>query len=446
MKTKILFAAPLALALFVNCQAQPLDTAKLDQFLDRLAEKNKAMGSLTIAKDGEVIYARAIGYARVDEATKKPLDTASRFRIGSITKTFTAVMILQLVEEGKLKLTDTLDRFFPDLPNARKITVAHVLAHRAGIPNVRRTAEPGKNVNTLPISKDEILALIVKAEPAFEPGTRFLYSNSGYFLLGVMVEKLTGKPYAGALEARITSKLGLKDTYTATGNIDVSKGEALTYFHDGQGWKQGIETHPSILFGGGQIVSTPQDLARFIQGLFALKLISQASLTQMTTMQDGYGFGLEPYTFAGRTFYGHAGGADNYGSWLAYLPAEKLVVVYTTNAKVYPVADIVRGVAEICYHQPFQIPSFEAIAVPPEILEKYVGVYASPEAPVKFTVTRQGSTLFIQPGSQAAAPLEPTAADKFQLLGGRITFEFDAAKNQLIHKRGGAPRVFTKEQ
>ncbi|MES2694449.1 MAG: serine hydrolase domain-containing protein [Verrucomicrobiota bacterium] len=446
MKIKTLFTLSLAFALSAAGQSQPLDKTKLDPFLDRLAGKHQAMGSLTIAKDGEVLYTRAIGYGQIDGVEKKPLNAASRFRIGSITKMFTAVMILQLVDEGKLQLTDPLDRFLPQVPNAPKITLAQILAHRSGIPNVRRERDPQRNVNTLPITKDEILALIVKATPDFEPDTRSLYSNSGFFLLGLIIEQVTGKSYAAALEERITAKLGLKDTYTATGSIDVSKGEALTYIADGPGWKQGIETHPSILFGAGQIVSTPHDLARFIHALFAEKLISPESLTRMKTIRDGEGLGLEPFALGGKTFYGHAGGGDNYGAWLAYLPEEKLAIAYTTNAKVYPVPSIVNGIADLYYNRPVQIPSFETIVVSPEILDRYVGVYSSAEVPVKFTITRQGSTLFIQPGKESPAALEATAEDKFQLMGGRIVFEFDAAKKQLLHKRGGPPKVFTKEE
>src|SRR5919201_952825 len=118
------------------------------------------------------------GYAQINAAEKKPLTAANRFRIASITKMFTAVMILQLVEEGKLKLTDTLDKFFPQVPNAKKITIEQMLWHRSGIPNVRRdqaTWKPGASV-----TKDEILALIVKGTPEFEPDTKNSYSNSGY--------------------------------------------------------------------------------------------------------------------------------------------------------------------------------------------------------------------------------------------------------------------------
>ena len=447
MKVKTLFAILLTLAFAGGGYAQTVDKAKLDQFFDRLAEKNKAMGSLVITKDGKVLYTRAIGYSQTNGTEKKPLTAANRFRIASITKMFTAAMILQLVEEGKLKLTDTLDKFFPQIPNAKKITIAQILSHRSGIPNVRRDQNSQGNVNTTPITKDEVLALIVKATPDFEPDSKQSYSNSGYFLLGLIIEKLTGKPYEEALKERITSKIGLKDTYTATGNIDLNKNESLTYIHFGRDWQQVRETHPSILFGGGQIVSTPNDLAKFIQALFDGKIVSKESLDQMKTMRDGEGLGMEPHTFAGKAFYGHTGGGDNYGAWLTYQPEDKLAVAYTTNAKVYPVVNIVRGVIDIYYNRPFTIPALESIALNPEVLDKYVGIYSSPDAPgAKVTITRDGATLFFQPpGAQSAVPLEATAEDKFQIEGAAV-FEFDATKNQMTIKRRGGERVLTKEK
>jgi D-alanyl-D-alanine carboxypeptidase len=445
MKIKISFATLLTLALGAAGYAQTLDKAKLDQFFDRLVEKNKAMGSLTIAKDGAVLYTRAIGYSQINGTEKKPLTAASRYRIGSITKMFTAAMIFQLVEEGKLKLTDTLDKFIPQIPNANKITIAHILAHRSGIHDslLDRNLRPSSKTN--PITKDELLTLIAKGAPDFEPDAKHSYSNSGYTLLGLIVEKLTGKSYGEALKERITSKIGLKDTYIATGNIDVNKNESLTYRYLGD-WKQEPETHPSLLFSSGAIVSTPNDLAKFIQALFDLKLISQESLASMKTIRDGDGSGMEPFTFAGKIFYGHTGGADNYGAWLAYLPEEKLAVAYTTNAKVHPVVNIVSGVIDIYFNKPFQIPAFESIDVSAEVLDKYVGVYSSPAAPVKFTVTRDGATLYVQPIGQSAVPLEATAQDKFRIEGAGVVFEFDAAKNQMTIKRSGGERVFTKEK
>src|SRR5262249_30228702 len=154
----MLLATVLILALCPAGSAQTLDKAKLDQFFDRLAQMKKAMGSLVVVKDGHVLYARAIGYSQINGTERKPLTAANRFRIASITKMFTAAMILQLVEEGKLKLTDTLDKFIPQIPNAKKITIVQILSHRSGIPNVRRAQNAQGNVNTTPITKEEMLA------------------------------------------------------------------------------------------------------------------------------------------------------------------------------------------------------------------------------------------------------------------------------------------------
>jgi D-alanyl-D-alanine carboxypeptidase len=451
MNIKLLFGTIVMLALFTTAGAQELDKAKLDQFFDRLAEKNKAMGSLSIVKDGKVLYSRAIGYGEISGAEKKPLTAANRFRIGSITKTFTATMILQLVEEGKLKLTDNLDKFLPQVPNANKITIRQILSHRSGIPNAFREQNAQENVKTNPMTKEEHLALIVKATPDFEPDTKSQYSNSGYFVLGLIIEKITGKSYEAVLQEKIAKKIGLNDTYIATGSIDVNKNESLTYFIlPGSDWKQVPETHPSLLFSAGAIVSTPNDLAKFIQALFDGKLVSHESLDKMKAMRDGEGFGMVTFPFAGKTFYGHTGGADNYGAWVQYLPEEKLAIAYTTNAKVYPVKDILNGIVDIYYNKPFQIPTFESIAVSQELLDKYVGVYSTSAAPVKWTITRKDGTLYGQPpGAGNAVPLEATAQDKFKIDNGTpigIVFEFDAAKNQMTIKRGEAERVFTKEK
>ncbi len=437
-----IIASILALPLSVTCDAQTLDKAKLGSFFDRLAEKNQSMGSLVLAKDGEVLFSRAIGYSRIDGNDKTPLTETSRFAIASITKTYTAVMILQLVDEGKLKLTDTLDKYYPEVPNSRKINIGHILAHRSGIPNVIDDRESRRD-NSAPVSRDEMLALIVKGKPDFEPNSKAAYSNSGYFVLALVLEKVTGKSFAQALTERITSRIGLVDTYMVTDRIDVAKNESLTYWRLGNSWKLGRETHPVIF----EIVSTPSDMVKFIEALFDLKLITQNSLNQMKTIRDGEGLGIVTFTFAGKTFYGHTGGGDNYGSWLMYQPEEKLAISFCTNAKVHPVKNIISGVTDIYYGKPFDIPSFESLAVSPEILDKYVGVYSSRSVPNKWTVTRDGGTLFARPGNEKdAVALEATADDKFQLFSGRVTFEFDANKKQMTVTRGPMPLVFTKDE
>ena len=439
MKNKTIFATLLTLVLFTAGNAQTLDKAKLDQFFDRLAEKNKAMGSLTIARDGNVLYTRAIGYSQIKGADKKPSTATTKYRVGSIAKMFTASMIFQLVEEGKLKLTDTLDKFFPQIPNANKITIAQILAHRSGIHSF--TSDPDfRSWLMNPKTKDELVAIIARSKPDFEPGEKMAYSNTGFILLGYIVEKVTGKPYQDALRERITAKIGLRDTYLGTGNTEVSKNESYSYKYAGE-WKQETETHLSIPGGAGALISTPTDLTRFIQALFDLKLVSQESLNQM--MQNK--MGMFTFPLDGKTLYGHGGGIDGFNALLVYLPEEKLAVSYTSNGMAYPTNNIILGVFDIYRNRPFTVPTFESVAVKPEILERYVGVYSSPGFPVKITVTRDATTLQAQATGQSAFPLDATAPDKFKFDAADIVLEFDAAKNQMTLKQRGRETVFTKE-
>ncbi|MBN8880326.1 MAG: beta-lactamase family protein [Sphingobacteriales bacterium] len=438
MKIKLLLGIILSLAIFSSASAQPLDKAKLDQLFDRLLEKNKGMGSITIAKDGKVLYTRSFGYGQITETIKAPLTDQTKYRISSITKMYTAVMIFQLIEEDKLKLSDRLDKFFPQIPNATKITIDQILSHRSGIPNV---VPDGSGMQ--PRTEEERIAEIARLQPDFEPGSRHLYSNSGYVLLGYIVEKAGGQSYQQALKDRIVSKLGLQNTYMGTGNTNVARNESLSYRYVG-GWREAREPDFSIVAGAGAIVSTPTDMVKFIQGLFDLKLISQNSLDQMKTMIDGEGMGMEPFTFAGKNLYGHTGGSSTSGAWLAYYPEEKLAMAYTTNAKIYPVKDIVNGVFDIYWNRPFEIPSFDVLKINPEILDQYTGVYTASGAPVKWIVTRKDSTLFIQQESGSAIPVEPIDENKFTITTG-VMLEFDTAKKQMTIKRPQGERVFTKE-
>lgn len=441
-KLKILLLAALALMWSGVALSQPLDQAKLDLLLDRLNEKNKGMGALTLAKDGKVIYSHAFGYSYIKGDEKKPATAETKYRLASTTKTYTAVMVLQLVEEGKLKLSDTLDRFFPQIPYATKITIAHMLWHRSGIRNLEPDGSWGRQART----REEVLAKIAEGAPDFEPDTQSRYSNSGYNLLGQIIEKVGGKPYAVALKERIVAKLGLKETYALdVGQAEASRNEAVSYRYL-DGYWVAPETDLSIPGGAGAILATTAEMAKFIQGIFDLKLISADSLKQMLTIKDGEGMGIVTFTFGGKTFYGHTGGGASSGTWLAYCPEEKLALAYATNLKIYPVVKIVEGALDIYWHRPYEVPTFEPLKLSPEVLDRYVGSYTHPDAPAKAEITRDGETLYFRPpGAKTAAPLEATEPDKFKIDPG-VTFEFDTAKGQMAVKRRGVERVFMKEK
>ena len=427
------------LALFSASYAQTLDKAKLDKFFDTIAEKNKGMGSLAVAKDGKVLYSRAIGYSQISEKEKKAATAATKYRIGSIAKMFTAAMIFQLVEEGKLKLTDPLAKFYPQIPNAEKITIAQILSHKSGIHSFTGDAD-FKTWLMNPKTKEEMLAVIAKSKPDFEPGEKMQYSNAGFVVLGYIVEKVTGKSYQEALKERITSKIGLSDTYVG-GKTDISKNETFSYSYAGN-WKQETETDLSIPGGAGAIVSTPADLTKFIQALFDLKLISEESLEKMKTEK----MGMFPFPLNGKTVYGHTGGIDGFFSMLTYAPEEKLAIAYVSNGMIYHVNDIMLGVNAIYANRPFTIPTFEVFKIKPEELQKFTGVYAMPDFPLKISVTAEGETLFAQATGQGKFPLEATDANKFKFDAAGIVMEFDAEKNQMTLTQGGKARVFTKEK
>ncbi|MGN6437404.1 MAG: serine hydrolase domain-containing protein [Agriterribacter sp.] len=427
------------LTLLGTSYGQNFDKAKLDLLFDRLLEKNKGMGSITLAKDGKIVYSRSFGYAQINDTLKKPITGDSKFRIASITKTYTAVMIFQLVEEGKLKLTDHLDQFFPQVPNAGKITIAQMLNHRSGIPEL--TVEAGWRAQHR--THEEVVAAIAKGKPLFEPDSQHLYSNTGYVLLGYILEKIDGRSYQEILKRRITDKLQLKNTYMGLGNSNVADNESLSYRYLGS-WKEAPEINLSVPAGAGAIISTPADMCQFIQALFDGKLISKSNLELIKTMRDGEGMGMEPFSFAGHTLYGHTGGSNVSGSWLAYEPVEKLAMAYTTNAKIYPVKDIITGVFDIYWNKPYQVPTFNALEVSQELLDQYVGIYVVAGTPAKMTVTKTGNTIAIS-NNGSPIPLEATAPHKFSLAPG-VTVEFDTAKKQMIIRRPQGERIFTREE
>jgi CubicO group peptidase (beta-lactamase class C family) len=443
MKNTIFTAILFTALSFGTVYAQNFDKPKLDRLLDTLAHKEKAMGSLTLSKNGKVIYSRAIGYSSISETGKKPSTTLTKYRIGSISKMFTTTMIFQLVEEGKLKLATTLDTWFPTIPNANKITIGNLLNHRSGIHNF--TNDPDfQTWLTQPKTQAEMIAIIAKNAADFQPNEKAAYSNSNFVILGYIIEKITKQPYAINLKQRITSKIGLANTYYG-GMTNVDNNECYSYQFT-RSWKQMPETDMSIPGGAGAIVSTPTDLTKFIEALFSLKLVSQNSLDQMKTITEGFGMGMFQIPFYTKKAYGHNGGIDGFSSNLAYFPEDSLAIAYCTNGVVFPMNDILIGVLSICFGREYSIPTFNSLASNPEELDKYLGIYSSTQLPLKITITKDNATLIAQATGQSSFPLEATEKDKFKFDAAGIVLEFNTDKNEMTLKQGGGVFIFTKDK
>lgn len=422
--------------------AQEVNIAKLDSLFDVLAANDQAMGSIAITKGDKMIYEKAIGYSVISETEKVPATTMTRYRIGSISKMFTATMIFQLEEDHKISLEETLDKYFPVIPNADRITIGNLLNHRSGIHNF--TNDPAyMTYNEMPKTREEMIAIIAAGGSDFDPDTKAEYSNANYVLLGYIIENITGKSYADNLQKRITSKLKLTDTYVGS-KVDPMNHEAYSYTFMG-GWNQYPETDMSIPGGAGAIVSTPSDLVKFINGLFSGKLLGDDSLIQMKTLKEGYGMGMFEIPFYDRYGYGHNGSIDAFTASLGYFPEDNMTIAYCTNGQVYPMNEIIVGALSVVFNHAYVIPSFETISLKPEELDYYPGVYASPAFPLKLTITRKDSTLFAQATGQMQIPLEATAIDKFKFDPAGINIVFNRDKNELTLKQGGGQYIFTKE-
>jgi D-alanyl-D-alanine carboxypeptidase len=425
--------------------AQPLNKPKLDSLFDLLAAKDKAMGSLVLSRDGSVIYSRAIGWIAKDKMTAEDANSKSKYRIGSITKMFTSTMMFQLIEDKKVSLTTPLSIYYPQFPNSDKITVGHMLNHRSGLFNF--TNDPSfPNWMTQPRTEKEMIAMMSTYPVDFQPDEKFAYSNTNYLLLGYIIEKVTKKTYPENLRSRITSNLGLKDTYYG-GKIDAGKNEASSYHFSG-GWEQMPETDMSIPGGAGAIVSTPTDLAKFIEALFAGKLISTSSLEQMKTLKDGMGMGMFSVPFGPRRAFGHNGQIDGSASNLYYFIDEKLTIAYCSNGVVLPVNDIMIAVLSIYFNLPYKLPDFDAapaVILAETDLEKLVGTYASTQLPLKIMITREKTSLYAQATGQSMFPLTATAEDKFKFEPAGVVIEFNAVKHELTLKQGGGTFLFARE-
>jgi len=443
MKLRLFTLILLAGLTFTTLFSQNINKPKLDSLFNVLAENNKAMGSVAVSKNGTVLYSRAIGYISISQTDKKVATIATKYRIGSITKMFTASMIFQLIEEGKINLTTTLDTYFPDIPNASKITISNLLNHRSGIHNF--TDDPEYlTYMTQPKTEDEMVKIISKNKVDFEPDAKASYSNSNFVLLGYIIEKITKQPYASNLEKRICSKIGLKDTYVGK-KTNLINNEAYSYKFEGE-WKQLPETDMSIPGGAGSIISTPSDLTRFVEGLFSLKLVGQTSLNKMKMMTDGIGMGMFQFPFYGKTAYGHNGEIDGFVCNVAYFPEDSLALSYCTNGMDFSLNDILIGVLSISFNKQYSIPDFKTITLKTEDLDRYLGVYSSTQVPIKITVTKNNTILTAQGEGQPPFNLEATDKDKFKFDPAGVIMEFNPAKNEMTLKQGGGSFLFTREK
>ncbi|HEX8270059.1 MAG TPA: serine hydrolase domain-containing protein [Flavobacterium sp.] len=412
---------------------------KIDSLLTYYESKNEFMGSVALSENGKIIFEKAYGFR--DIATKAKADKNTKYKIGSITKMFTAAVIFQLIEDGKLTLDTKLATYYPQIPNAELITVANLLEHRSGIFNYTDD-EKFAEMNRKTYTRSNLIDLIKSYQPHFTPNTKSEYSNSNYMLLGFIIEDLTKKSYGQNVADRIIKPLKLTSTFY--GNVtNPAKNEAYSYRDLGNKWIIEDPWDMSLAGSAGAMVSTASDLTRFIEGLFVGKIIKPESLAQMTKITDGYGRGIFPVPFGSKKGFGHTGGIEAFVSMLGYLPEQKVALAICSNGKGRNNNDIAIGILSYHFNVPFMFPNLEKLHVDESILTKHEGTYSSPGFPLKINIRRDGSTLIGQATGQSSFPLDAISEKEFMFRPAGLTLIF--TENKMVLKQGGGEFELSKE-
>ncbi|MCC8358719.1 serine hydrolase domain-containing protein [Salinimicrobium sediminilitoris] len=325
---------------------------KVDSLFNILENNEMAMGSISIFSKGKEVYQRSIGYSELENASEA--DAATIYRIGSITKTFTAVVIMQLIEEDRLKPDTFLQQFFPQIPNSDKITINHLLRHQSGLFNVTDD-EDFRSWMLKPQSREAMLNRFVKNGILFEPAEKAQYSNTNYLLLSYIAEDVEDKTFAEIVEERIIKKLDLKNTFYG-GKINPENNEARSYVKSEDAWQVTPETDMSVPMGAGGLVSTPKDLNIFFYHLFEGNLVSEISLEAMKNTENGIGSGIMKLPFNNMEVYGHGGGIDGFSSIAVHFPGQKLTAAYTANASDYPMQNLFQVIIKIVLGFEYELP------------------------------------------------------------------------------------------
>jgi len=432
------------------CAAQ--DIARMDQVVQSYVNNQSFMGSVLVARGSQVLLSK--GYGSADLEWNIPNSPATKFRLGSITKQFTAASILLLEQRGKLNIHDPVKKYLPDAPAAwDKITIFNLLTHTSGIPSFTSFPDYAK-LEPFPTTAEQLVARFKDKPLDFAPGEKWSYSNSGYVLLGYLIENITGGSYEKFVTENIFAPLGMKDSGYDS-NSAVIMHRATGYVHGSKGLENAGFIHMSVPHAAGALYSTTEDLLKWEQGLFGGKLLSAASLEKMTTpFKDNYAFGLQVETKGGHKVIEHGGGIEGFNTELAYYPEDKLTVVALANVNGQAVGDIATKLAAIAHGETVKLPAERnEIKLDAKILAHYVGTYQMAPG-VNMLITLEGDQLSEKLGSQAMFPIFPESENMFFLKVVEAEIEFlkdsSGAVNALVLHQNGrdqkAPRISDKAE
>lgn len=415
---------------------------RADEYLNQELKAERFMGSVMMARSNNVLFVK--GYGLANREHDIPNGPHTKFRIGSIAKQFTAICILKLQEQGRLNLDDPVSKFVENSPEHwSKINIRHLLAHSSGIPNY--TGLPNHfRIRKLYWPPEKMIERFRDKPLEFNPGEKFNYSNSGYFLLGYIVQKSSGIRYEDYLDATILNPLGMVNSgYDRFERILLHR--AMGYSHDGIEWKNSAYIDMSVPFAAGALYSTVEDFFLWYQCWREHKILSESSWKAMTTPAPNArglgGFGIIVSEQFGHKALEHGGGINGFRSFMSWFPDADLFICAFGNTDSARSDVVGKNLAAIAFGKPIVPPKQRnAVNLRPEQLTPLVGQY---ELKPNFvlTVTALSNRLFIQATGQSKVEFIAESDSNFygKVLDAGITFCKDPAghvTHLVLHQNG----------
>jgi CubicO group peptidase (beta-lactamase class C family) len=406
-------------SLSINSSAQTLNTKQLTAEFDKMLSEKFKPGetgcAALVAKNGQIIYQKAFGMANLE--LNVPMQPDMVFRIGSITKQFTAVAILQLMEQGKLSLQDDIIKFIPDYPTqAYTITIEHLLTHTSGIKSYTGVPEIMKNIR-MDMKPEELIAQFKNQPMEFAPGTKWNYNNSGFFLLGYIIEKVTGKTYAEYIQENFFTPLGMISSCYGS-DTKIIRNRAYGYQPGDDGVVNSDYCSMTQPYSAGSIMSTVGDLFKWHQAVHSYKLVKKETIDKAFTDYKlasgdgtGYGYGWFLSHLQGSPTIEHGGGIFGYLTSSIYLPEEDVfVALFSNNVGKAPELTALK-MAAMTIGKPLQTTE---IKLDEATLNQYVGIYTN-DKKREATITREGTQLSAMLSGSGSRKMFPIEKDKFIL-------------------------------
>jgi CubicO group peptidase (beta-lactamase class C family) len=432
----------LALAGLSLAQQAPSSDAKslatkADEFVSALAKQNKFSGVVLIARDGQPLFHKAYGMANLEWAIPNTTDT--KFRLGSVTKQFTAAAIAKLEDAGKLKVSDKACNYLPVCPESwRNITIYQLVTHTSGIHNFTDVKEYNASKRATSRLQTQ-LALIGGMPLDFDPGTRMNYSNTGYLLLGEVIEKASGQKWEDYLRKEIFLPAGMTDTRVDS-DTDVIPRRASGFIANNGNPRNADFIDMRIPGAAGALISTTGDLLKWDQALYNEKILPASTIARLFQPEkNNYAYGWMIETLNGKKTVGHGGGIDGFVTNISRFPEDKTLIVFLCNQMDSDIPTL-RGLVDIAFGRPVEIPKDrKEIQLDPSLLDEYVGRYQIAPTFI-LTITRNGNQLITQATGQGPLPVFAEAKDALfaKAINAQLIFEREDGKIvRLILHQGG---------